>query len=198
MESAILYLIERGLLIAAIAGLAGYAIYQWKVGKVKPQLIAEFQAEAETKARANMAAEIEEYEAAAENMTQRIYQAQAWVDARKYEALEITEPLYDDIAKAQSEYNKLQSVCRSVQSIVKLIDGLSQHKHFMDTITKAKKSRMQSTAREAKAEIKALTRDVSDMQICANKIEKYLKTSEWRGKEPPKVREQESDNETVD
>ncbi len=198
MESAILYLIERVLLITAIVVIAGYAIYQWKITRLKPQLIAEFQAEAETKAQANMTAEIEEHEAAAENMTQRIYQAQAWVDARKHEALEITEPLYDDIAKAQSEYSKLQTVCRSMQSIVKLIEGLSRHKHFMDTITKAKKSRMHSAASEAKAEIKALTRDVSDMQICANKIEKYLKTSEWRGKEPPKVREQELNSETVD
>lgn len=198
MEPAILYMIERCLLIAASVAVAVYAIYQWKVAKVQPVLRAKFKAEAETMAQETMAAELEEHEAVAEEMKQRIHRAQAWVDARKYEALEITEPLYEDIAKAQSEYFKLQTVCRNVQSIVKLIDGLSKHKHFMDAITKNQKSRMQSTAREAKAELRALTRDVSDMQMCANKIEKYLKASDWHGKQPPKVREQESDNETVD
>jgi len=198
MNESILYIIERAMMLIALTGISGYAIYQWKVASLKPKLLAELEAKAKAKVHENMAAEREKHEALIDGMNQRLHKAQAWVDARKREAFEVTEPLYDDIAKAQSEYFKMLAVCRNVQSLVKLVDGLSKHKHFTDSITKSQKSRMQSTANEAKAEIKAITREVSDLKLCAEKIEKYLKATEWHGTEPPKVQDEESDDEALD
>lgn len=198
MEPAILYLIERCLLIVAVVGLAVYAIYQWKVAKVKPSLLEKFKREAEAEIRKELSDTISEQESVIEHHKGSIRNAEAWLNARKSESRSLSEPVRADLHKMRSESQKISGASRNLTEASKLIAGWSKHKHFMDTITKAKKSRLQSTVREAKTELKVVDTEVTQLLARVAKAITLLDSSEWIHDQPPKLREQEPNNETVD
>jgi len=68
----------------------------------------------------------------------------------------------------------------------------------MESISKSQKSRIQTTAREAKAELKAVNLEVNELLARVVKAEMLLNSSEWIYNQPPAKRRQEPNNETVD
>lgn len=198
MEPAILYLIERGLLIAAIVGLAVYAIYQWKVAKVKPSLLEKFKREAEAEIRKKLSDEISEQENLIEHNKGSIRNAQLWLTARKCEAMSLAEPVRADLHEVRSECQKISRASKNLTEASKLIEVLSGHKNFIESLTKSQKSRIQSTAREAKTELKAVDSEVTQLLERVAKAVLLINSSEWIHDQPPVKREQEPNDETVD
>lgn len=198
MDISIWYMIERTLMLSVIALLAVYAIYQWKIASVRPHLLTKFQEEAEAAVREKMAAEIKDHEAAVEDFARRIKNAQIWLAARQQESREITQSVYDDLYEIRAECLKIRGASRHLLEACSLINALSRHKNFMDSITKNQKSRIQSTTREAKVEVKAVETEVTELKSRIDKAEQKLQATEWIREAPPVVPEQEPDDEALD
>lgn len=198
MDVSIWYLIERVLLLSVIAFLAAFAIYQWKIASVRPSLLMKFSEEAAATTRKEMAAEVKEHETVIEDLTRRIKNAQIWLAARKQESREITHSVYDDLYEIRSECLKIRGASRNLLEACSLINGLSRHKNFMDSITKSQKSRILSVSRETKAEIKAVEMEVTELKSRVDKAEQKLKATEWIREAPPIVTEMEPQNEAMD
>lgn len=197
MEPAFLYTIERGLLVLTIVGLTVYAIYQWKVAKVKPSLLEKFKREAEVEIRKKLSDAISEQERLIEHNKGSIRNAQAWLAARKSDATSLSEPVRADLQEIRSECQKTSRVCKNLTEASKLIEALSRHKNFIDSISKSQKSRIQSTAREAKTELKAVDSEVTQLLARVAKAVLLLNSSEWIHDQPPLKREQEPNDETM-
>lgn len=198
MDISVWYVIERISMLSVIAFLAAFAIYQWKIVSVRPSLLAKYREEAEATAREKMAVEAEEHQAVVDDFARRIKNAQVWLAARQQESREITTSVYDDLYEFRAECLKIRSACRHLSEACSLINGLSRHKKFMESITKSQKSRIQSTAREAKTEIKTVELEVTELKSRIDKAEQKLKATEWIREAPPVVAEQEPDNEAMD
>ena len=198
MDPSFIYIAERCLLIAAVVIVAFYAIYQWKIAKVKPSLLEEFKREAETEIRKQLSDIISEQESVIEHNKGNIRNAQAWLTERKIEAMSLSEPARADLHEMRRECLKISGASKNLSETAKLIEVLSRHKNFMESISKSQKSRIQSTAREAKAELKAVDLEVKELLTRVAKAEMLLNSSEWIHKQPPVNREQEPNNETVD
>jgi uncharacterized protein YlxW (UPF0749 family) len=198
MEVSTWYLAERVLFLLVIVFSVAFAIYQWKIASVKPSLLSKFRKEAEAATHEKMAAEINEHEAVIEDFTRRIHNAQAWLVARQQESKEITQPVYDDLHEIRGECLKIRGASRQLTEACSLINALSQHKNFTESITTSQKSRILSVAREAKGEIKDVEAEVTELKSRVDKAEKKLKASEWIREVPPVVPNKESNDEALD